>query len=336
MRADYILKRFGIFLLIVWVAATLNFFLPRLGSAGPDRSDKLMSRPLPAATSSRASQEMVDGVRGEVRPGPAALAAVPDLPGRHRPLRLQLLDRELPAHASSSIMLEALALDHRAARGDDAALVHPRHAARRVAGLAALAEMAALADAAAAGAARGAVLSARLDPDLRVRVHTACCRSTAGYTPGPFRPAAVVVRAATCSATRSCRPSRSSWSRSAAGRWHARDDGHHPGRGLHQLRRGQGPAGQARSSSATRSATRCCRRSRRWRWCSGTSLGRRAGRGGLRLPGHRHGPVPGHSRLDFFLIQGIVFMVIVSIGLADADAGPVYPLLDPRITYQRG
>ncbi|MBI3458347.1 MAG: ABC transporter permease [Candidatus Rokubacteria bacterium] len=37
MPADYLAKRFGVFLLIVWIAATLNFFLPRLSGHDPVR-----------------------------------------------------------------------------------------------------------------------------------------------------------------------------------------------------------------------------------------------------------------------------------------------------------
>ena len=39
---------------------------------------------------------------------------------------------------------------------------------------------------------------------------------------------------------------------------------------------------------------------------------------------------------DCFLIQGIVFIVIVDVGLATLILDLVYPLLDPRITYRRG
>jgi peptide/nickel transport system permease protein len=35
-------------------------------------------------------------------------------------------------------------------------------------------------------------------------------------------------------------------------------------------------------------------------------------------------------------VQGIVFVVIISIGIATLVLDIVYPLLDPRITYQRG
>lgn len=38
---------------------------------------------------------------------------------------------------------------------------------------------------------------------------------------------------------------------------------------------------------------------------------------------------------DYYLVQGIVFMVIVSIGLATLILDIIYPLLDPRITYRK-
>lgn len=43
MRVDYVLRRFGIFLVVVWAASTLNFLLPRLSSQNPI-VDKLMSQ----------------------------------------------------------------------------------------------------------------------------------------------------------------------------------------------------------------------------------------------------------------------------------------------------
>jgi peptide/nickel transport system permease protein len=39
---------------------------------------------------------------------------------------------------------------------------------------------------------------------------------------------------------------------------------------------------------------------------------------------------------DWFLIQGAVFCIVVTIGLATLLLDLVYPKLDPRITYQRG
>ncbi|MEZ4678664.1 MAG: ABC transporter permease [Caldilineaceae bacterium] len=41
------------------------------------------------------------------------------------------------------------------------------------------------------------------------------------------------------------------------------------------------------------------------------------------------------SGSDYYLVQGIVFVVIVSIGLATFILDIIYPLLDPRITYRR-
>ncbi len=40
--------------------------------------------------------------------------------------------------------------------------------------------------------------------------------------------------------------------------------------------------------------------------------------------------------LDYFVIYGIVFVVIVAIGVAMLIMDLVYPLLDPRISYERG
>ncbi|MDQ6672839.1 MAG: ABC transporter permease [Chloroflexota bacterium] len=38
MRFDYLVKRLGLFLLILWFASTVNFFLPRLGGGDPIRT----------------------------------------------------------------------------------------------------------------------------------------------------------------------------------------------------------------------------------------------------------------------------------------------------------
>jgi peptide/nickel transport system permease protein len=41
MRPGYVFKRFGIFLLIVWLASSVNFFLPRIGGQDPMRAHLL-------------------------------------------------------------------------------------------------------------------------------------------------------------------------------------------------------------------------------------------------------------------------------------------------------
>src|SRR5438105_6552720 len=38
MNTDYLVKRLGLFLLILWLASTVNFFLPRLGGQDPIRA----------------------------------------------------------------------------------------------------------------------------------------------------------------------------------------------------------------------------------------------------------------------------------------------------------
>ncbi|PYM16333.1 MAG: ABC transporter permease [Candidatus Rokuibacteriota bacterium] len=46
MRADYLARRVGVFVLIVWLAATLNFFLPRLSGQDPVRATLLQQASL--------------------------------------------------------------------------------------------------------------------------------------------------------------------------------------------------------------------------------------------------------------------------------------------------
>ena len=46
MRADYLAKRLGVFVLIVWLAASLNFFLPRLSGQDPVRATLLQQAQL--------------------------------------------------------------------------------------------------------------------------------------------------------------------------------------------------------------------------------------------------------------------------------------------------
>src|SRR3954451_10977686 len=65
MRPDYIVKRFLIFVLIVWVAATLNFFIPRLGSRSPIE-DKLMTQAATGGYLQQGVQEMVKEYEGKV------------------------------------------------------------------------------------------------------------------------------------------------------------------------------------------------------------------------------------------------------------------------------
>lgn len=58
MRADYLLKRIGVFLLVVWLAATINFFAPRLTGKDPIRQ-KLIQQSLAGGYVQQGLQEMV-------------------------------------------------------------------------------------------------------------------------------------------------------------------------------------------------------------------------------------------------------------------------------------
>ncbi len=57
MRIEYVAKRVGVFLLIVWLAATINFFLPRLSGQDPVRT-KLLEQSLVGGASQIGIQEM--------------------------------------------------------------------------------------------------------------------------------------------------------------------------------------------------------------------------------------------------------------------------------------
>lgn len=57
MRLDYVVRRFGIFLVITWLAASINFFLPHLSSQDPVK-DKLLEASLTGGAVQSGIQEM--------------------------------------------------------------------------------------------------------------------------------------------------------------------------------------------------------------------------------------------------------------------------------------
>src|SRR5215212_568660 len=59
MPIDYVLKRVGFFLIIVWLAATLNFFIPRLSSQNPVR-ERLLEQALLGGYVHPGMKEMVE------------------------------------------------------------------------------------------------------------------------------------------------------------------------------------------------------------------------------------------------------------------------------------
>src|SRR6476620_1664783 len=59
MPLDYVVKRVGFFVLIVWLAATLNFFIPRLSSQNPVR-ERLLEQALLGGYVHAGMKDMVD------------------------------------------------------------------------------------------------------------------------------------------------------------------------------------------------------------------------------------------------------------------------------------
>lgn len=59
MRPDYVVKRVGLFFLVVWLAATINFILPRLSGSDPVR-EKLLQQSLTGGYVQAGLQEMVE------------------------------------------------------------------------------------------------------------------------------------------------------------------------------------------------------------------------------------------------------------------------------------
>jgi peptide/nickel transport system permease protein len=58
MRADYVLKRFAAFLLIMWLAGTINFILPRMTGQNAIR-DRLMEQAVLGGAVQAGLEEMV-------------------------------------------------------------------------------------------------------------------------------------------------------------------------------------------------------------------------------------------------------------------------------------
>ena len=59
MRLDYVVKRFFMFMLIFWLAATINFFLPRLSPTNPVR-EKLLAQSVSGGYLQQGMQQMVE------------------------------------------------------------------------------------------------------------------------------------------------------------------------------------------------------------------------------------------------------------------------------------
>ena len=216
MPVSYLARRVGIFILIMWLAASVNFFLPRLGGMNPV-AEKLMFTAALGGNLHAGMQDMVKEYEVEIRPQQAALGAIPHLSCRHESVRVQLLDRQLPSEGQRHDP-RGTAVDLRAPDGDDDHFLRHRQPSRRLSGMARRAAVAAVPDAAAAGAQRHPFLPAWAPPRLPRRLQHAVApalRRLHGrdrFRSGAFR------SSSTWSGTPSCHRLRSSSARSAAGR----------------------------------------------------------------------------------------------------------------------
>ena len=91
----YVVRRIGVFFLVVILAVSINFFIPRLRSTNP--VEARMNEFAAAGRGQRGQYQGVDrDLQREVRPGQAAVGAVPQLLARPRPVRSGHVDRVLP------------------------------------------------------------------------------------------------------------------------------------------------------------------------------------------------------------------------------------------------
>ena len=132
MQLAYIARRFGVFLLIVWLAASLNFFLPKLSGQDPVRT-KLLELAQLGGYVHAGLEDMVKEYDPALRSRQAAVAAISDVSARDDAAGFQLLDRQLSAHGARDGRRGG-AVDGGASRHHDAAVVRYRHSAGRAAG----------------------------------------------------------------------------------------------------------------------------------------------------------------------------------------------------------
>ncbi len=218
MTAAYVARRVGTFLLIIWLAATLNFFLPRIGGENPI-AQKLMQMAALGGNLHAGIPDMIKEYQAKFGFDKSLDDAIPQLPARHDRVQFQLLDHQLSGAGLVDMIAQGLPWTVTLMTVTTLLAFVDRQRARRVAGLARRAALAALHHAAAAGDGRGAVLPARPDPDLRGRLPAATAAAVrrlhapARSRTGAFRSHSTWPR------TRSCRASPSSSVRSASGRW---------------------------------------------------------------------------------------------------------------------
>ena len=216
MQAAYIARRFGVFLLIVWLAATLNFFLPRLSGQDPVRAKLLQQAALGGYVQGGIEEMTREYERRFGLDKPlwrqylTYLEDVSRLDFNYSIANYPRTVRELIADALPwTIGLLGTTTLLSFAIGT---------LARRAARLAAGAALDAVADAAAMGIARDPVLSARADPDLSVGLPAAAVADLRRLFRRGQPGLSLALRLGRVAARAAAGACRSSWSRPAAGR----------------------------------------------------------------------------------------------------------------------
>ena len=177
-------RRFGVFLLIVWLAATLNFFLPKLSGQDPVRT-KLLAEASLGGYVHAGIEDMVKVYQEKFGLDKPLWRQYLNYRGRRFARRPQLLHLQLSAHRRQHDR-RGDAMDDRACSASPRCSLSPPAPARRPARVARGAALDALAHAAALGAARHSLLPARAGADVSVRLPVpVCCRSSAATAPAP-------------------------------------------------------------------------------------------------------------------------------------------------------
>ena len=60
VRLEYVIRRIGLFLIVIWVAATLNFFLPRIVTGGDPVREKLMAQAVSGGYVQAGMEQMIE------------------------------------------------------------------------------------------------------------------------------------------------------------------------------------------------------------------------------------------------------------------------------------
>ena len=271
MPLDYVLKRVGFFLIIVWLAATLNFFIPRLSSQNPIR-ERLIEQAVLGGYVQQGMEEMVEEYETALRAGPAALAcstsatssdlsrgdfnySIANYPRTVSEILAEALPWTIGLLSVTTILSFVLGTLLGALMGWPRAPAFLKYVLPPLLALHALPfylfglvlmyflsfRLGWLPIFGAYTAGTAVTLSVPFILDVLQHAHLAGAVDHPGTQIGGW---ALTMRAMV---------------------------DHRPGRGLHHLRRCQGPEGERRFSCATPSGTRCCRRPRRSPWRSARS-----------------------------------------------------------------